>query len=139
MLRQGRLDLDADEVLRVVQPSLAFPRPFSVTNFKPLLSDNRQQDVALSHRLVEVFAEIDADRGCVDVQKDVVAAEMRFQAVVNSARDVLAVLAAVGDEYFWHGNLIQLEPSWCCGELYRRVVNGNRRDRPPQSAMEGAS
>ena len=65
---------------RVVQAA-ALLRPLPVSDVQPLLPDDRQQDVALADRPVEVFPTIDPERDGVDVHEDVVASEARFQAV----------------------------------------------------------
>jgi hypothetical protein len=103
---EGRQDLDANKIRRVVQPTLAALGSLRVANVEPLLPDDGQQDVALPNGLVEVFAEIDAERNGVDVQKNVVASEMRFQPVVDATRDMFAVVSAVGNEYLGHGGYV---------------------------------
>src|SRR5205085_1417497 len=97
-------DLDSDEVGRVVQAALAFPRPVLVADVQPGIPDHGQQDVALGDRPAEVLTEIDPKRDCVNVHEDVVTPEVGVQAVIKPTRDVLAVFSSVRDEDPGHGD-----------------------------------
>ena len=92
--RQGGLDLEADEVLRVVEPATAVV----VGDGQPLVPDQREQHVAGADGgrdpLHEVVARIDR----VDVLEDLVLAEPRTQAVEEPARRVGGLLASIADE-----------------------------------------
>src|SRR5262249_26895697 len=109
---QGRLDLDADEVPGVVQPTLAGLRTPPEASVEPVVPDDRQQHVALAHRPPDLLAEVDPKGERVDVEEDVVAAEVRLDAVVDAAGDVLAVLPAVRDEDLGHGRRVESSAAW---------------------------
>ena len=97
---QGRLDLDADRVVRMVQPA----PPLTVGHGEPGLADHGHQEVAGPDRVLQVLAEIDAIRNRIDIQKNFAIGELLSQPIVDHASGISAVVASVGDEDLGHAH-----------------------------------
>jgi hypothetical protein len=87
-------DLQPDEVLRVVEPSLSTGRRRS----EPVLSDKSQEDPGRLHRLFDLSDEVDSGADRIDVDKDPVRSEPSAQSIVQSPRKAGGVVTPIGDE-----------------------------------------
>jgi hypothetical protein len=91
---QGSLDLQPDKILRVIDA----PPAITVTDVEPLITDEREQDVARPDRsgyhLDEVVAQLDG----VDVLEDLARTEAFGQPFIQPARWVCRLLPTVTDE-----------------------------------------
>ena len=92
---QRRLDLDPDEVGRVIESRLAV----LPAHRQPVIADHGQENLALADRLIEHLAEIHAEGDVVDVGEHRLIAELLAEEIVDMAGDVGCVIPAVGDEY----------------------------------------
>jgi hypothetical protein len=99
--RQCGFDLDANDIVGVVQASLAGV----VSGVEPSRSDNGQKELALTNDISEVSSEINAERNRINVFEDVVRPELRRQAVVNAPRRILIVAASIRDKNPTHCSL----------------------------------
>ena len=104
---QGRSDLDADIVVRVVEPSAALLRAAGVSGVEPVVADHRQENVALVDGAGNALAKIPAEGHVVNVQED---GEVPLESVVQPPCDVGGVITAVGDEKLGHDQRPRPQP-----------------------------
>lgn len=83
---------------------MALAWPLLKADLQPVLADDREPNVALADRLIEMFPKIDAEGNAIDVHENRVLAEVRVEAVVEPAGGVRAVIAAIGQKDLEHGN-----------------------------------
>src|SRR5262249_27343516 len=93
-LPQCRLDLDADEVTRIIQP----PTPVSIGTGDPIASDHGQQHVTYRELLVDSHREVEARLDAVDVEEYLLHPEGRFQMVAQASGERCVVVTAVADK-----------------------------------------
>ena len=91
---QSRLDLESNEVLRVINASLA---P-GILDREPLGSDQGEQHLANANRRPDLFDEVVARLDVVDVFEDPVCPQLSNQQVVQLSRRPCGVLASIADE-----------------------------------------
>jgi hypothetical protein len=92
--RQGGLDLQAHEVIGVIETTL----PMCIGDRQPLLTDQRQQHVAGPDRSGDHLHEVIAQLDGVHVLEDLVAAEAVGQSVVQPAGRVGRLLPPITHE-----------------------------------------
>lgn len=107
---QCRLDLDPDEVSRVVEP----PAPVGAFSREPAVAHLGQHHVALHDPLREDRAEVGAQRDRVHVLENTTLPESRLQVLVEPPGLLVAVVAMISDEDPW----------------YRRIRRAARREDP---------
>ena len=91
---QGGLDLDANEILGVVEPAA----PVLVGDRQPLVAYERQQDVGIADRFADHLDEVVAQLDRVDVLENLLVAEALGEPVEQPAGRVRGVLPPVADE-----------------------------------------
>jgi hypothetical protein len=91
---QGGLDLQPDEVARVIQPSPAI----RAGNRQPSAADQREQNVAGLDRCCDHLDEIIAQLNRVDVLKDLISAKVAGKPVKQPCGRIGGILTAVGHE-----------------------------------------
>jgi hypothetical protein len=91
---QGRLDLQAHEVVGVVQPPLAL----LIGDRHPLGTDQCKQHVTGGNGLGDDLGEVGTRRNVVDISKDLVAAEVRSQAVMQPSGREVSLFPSVAQE-----------------------------------------
>jgi hypothetical protein len=74
----------------------------SVCRIKPPISDDREQHAALVERLANPATEIVPIPDGIDIQKERVTTEAAFEVIEDSAYDVGAVLAPIGEKDLSH-------------------------------------
>src|SRR5207245_2896078 len=131
---QGRFHLQAHEIVGDAQALAAL----GVRDLDPLRADHGQGDLALSDRVVDHLAEVDAERNRVHVAEDVVGPEVRFEAVVDAAGDVGAVVAAVGEEEFAHSRSRNATGIRWCGTILTKFEKSSpqRHGEPRRVATD---
>src|SRR5215218_9167989 len=92
---QRRRDLQADEVVGVIQP----PPPVLVGGAEPARADHRQQHLTATHRLGDDLGEVNPQRDRVDIHEDLVVAEAGREPVVQAAGQAAGLLPPVADEH----------------------------------------
>lgn len=95
---QRRAGLQADEVLRVIQPAPAL----AVLAVQPVAADESQEHVARTHCLLDDFDKSGARPDPLDVHEHGVFPEALRQAVEQAARMARPVLSPVTDEDAFH-------------------------------------
>jgi len=78
LARQGRLDLQPHEIIRVIEATPATP----IGDRQPLITNQRQQHVAGRDRSSDHFDEVVAELDRVDILEDLAAAEAADQPIV---------------------------------------------------------
>ena len=68
-----------------------------------MVTDDRQQDIALVDLSGEMLAKIDAQGNGVDVHEDGAGPEVALQFLMEPPGDVRTVVTSVGDEELGHG------------------------------------
>src|SRR6516225_9031339 len=94
VLLQRGLDLDADEILRVVDP----PYPLGISDSRPMPPDKRQQNATPRHGLSNRLGEVGTDGNGVNVHKDAVFTEVVAKAIIQTASVGGCLLPPVTDE-----------------------------------------
>ena len=97
-LLQGALDLDAHEVIGVVDAHLAITRPLRVARIVPVIANDGQQHGTLTNALTDVYGEVQTRRNGLHVVEDIGSFEAILQPLEDSVGGVTAVIAAVADE-----------------------------------------
>jgi len=90
---ERRLDLDADEVARVVEAAPVL----TVGARNPMLADDSQERVALSDAVGKDINKIEAGRNRVHVEKDVLASQPVRQ-TIDPPREAAGILSPIADE-----------------------------------------
>jgi len=93
-LVQRRGDLDADEIIGIVEP----PCAGRVARVDPTLADDGEHDIALGDAFVEHAHEVEARRDIVDVEKELLRLEYVLQPVEQTASSLGIVPPAVVEE-----------------------------------------
>src|SRR5262249_47245431 len=93
-LAQRRLDLDAYEIVGVVEP----PVSLMIEGIEPARADHRQERIALPDLLFEHVDEIEPGRDIVDIHEQLLGAESLLQPVEQPTRVARIVTAAIIDE-----------------------------------------
>jgi hypothetical protein len=93
-LLQRRLDLDAHEVFRTVEP----PRACLVGGVEPVLADHRDQHVAARDLVVQHLHEVEARRDIVHVHEQPLGRKHLFEAAIERLGEARIVAAAIIDE-----------------------------------------
>src|SRR5580693_3306252 len=90
----GSLDLDSNEVVRIVETTSVV----RICRRDPMFSDDGDERVALADPHRKRVDEINAGRDAVHVEKDVLASQRSPQAVIYPAGEPTGVLPTVGNE-----------------------------------------
>jgi hypothetical protein len=92
---QGGLDLEADDVVRILQP----PSACCIGGIEPVGADDRQQHRTGAHLLCDDFGEVDPQLDPVDIHEHPVLAEAGRQPVEEPASQATGLLPPVADEH----------------------------------------
>jgi hypothetical protein len=92
--RQGRLDLQANEVARVVEA----PLPVLVADRQPSVTDEGEQHIAGANGVGDHLGEIVTRLNRVDIFEDLVSAELRNKVVVEPSGGEVGFASPVADE-----------------------------------------
>ncbi len=99
---QRRLDLDAHEIVRAVDPAAVM----LVHRGEPAVRDQREQQLRLAHLPVQIGAEVHAERNAVYVHEHRAGAEFRLEMpgerIVDQRGDGPGIVPPVGDENLAH-------------------------------------
>ena len=85
---QGRLDLDADVIPRIVHP----PPTRRVGFSQPSGADDDQEDIAPGDRVLQDPAKIPTERDRIYILEYVICTELPLEPIVDTIGDVMAVL-----------------------------------------------
>jgi hypothetical protein len=104
---QCRPDLDAQEIRRVIQTTVAL----FVSDIQPVGPNQRQQHVTLGDLVSQDLGEVHPERDGVHVDEQEVRSELWLQPVVNAPGGMAGVVAAIADEHFArHGRGLEHTP-----------------------------
>ena len=92
--RQCRGDLNADEVARIIEATLAGV----VLRVEPARSNQGQQHIALGNLFLQDLGKLCSKRNGINVHEQKVSAKLPLQPVMNSAGVASGIVAAIGDE-----------------------------------------
>ena len=95
---QGGLDLDADEVGRIVEPA----SPALPGDRKPIVPDDGKENITAGDLLGQDLAKIEPQEDRIDVLEDLLRTKMGDKPIVEPSRLVAAILAAIGNEHADH-------------------------------------
>ena len=91
---ERRLDLDADEVARIVEAAPVL----TVGARNPMLADDGQEHVALADALGKDINKIEAGRDRVHIEKDILASQPVRQTIIDPPRETAGILSPIADE-----------------------------------------
>ena len=95
VLLEGRFDLDADKIIRIVQP----PPARLVVRVNPAPSDHRYQDVALRDLLLQDMHEVETRLDVIHIHEQLVGRKSLLQPPEKRLRKTGIVAPAIVDEY----------------------------------------
>src|SRR5262249_25508554 len=94
---EGRANLDANKVFRIVKPS---PPRLGVRISNPTRPDKRKYNLALFNLVFQYFDEVGTWRYRIDIYENLSVRQVPQEGVVQLARWPLAVFPAITDENF---------------------------------------
>src|SRR5580704_12429130 len=94
--KQCGRDLDADEIIRIVEPTMAVV----VEHIGPVRANDREQRVALGNFVAQNLDEIHPERHGVNVHEKEIGAKLSLQPVTHAPGMTCAVIAAIAYEQF---------------------------------------
>ncbi|MBV8607466.1 MAG: hypothetical protein JO034_08405 [Singulisphaera sp.] len=98
---RGRLDLDADPIIRIVHPAPTRRVGFT----QPPRADDGQEDIAPGDRVLQEQAKIPTTCNLIEIIEYIISPKLTLEPLVDVIGNVLAVLAPVGDEHIHCGVL----------------------------------
>ena len=95
---KGGCDFQTHEIIGIIEA----PCAGLVGRFQPLVSDDREQHMALVNTLLDCIPEIGSELDRVDVLKQMLLAKGCFQVIENPARNIRRILASIRDKDVSH-------------------------------------
>ncbi len=94
LLLQRGFDLDANEILGIVQP----PPPLLVRCAEPVTPDHHEHDVAKCDLRLYVFYEVKTRRNAIYVKEQAIRTEIFAQPFIETNSECLLILSAIADK-----------------------------------------
>jgi hypothetical protein len=91
---ERRFDLDADEVVRIVEPSSLH----AIGDAKPVSPYEGEQDITPGHSLSNCFSKVRAKGNRVNVHEDIIFAETVTKTIIETASVCRCFFPPVADE-----------------------------------------